>query len=68
MIEKILLGTEQLMRADNKITLVNINFFLNARKNLSKSELNSLCDTTRDFFYFVQSLGDKLKLHDFVNL
>ena len=67
-IEKILLGTEQLMRTDNKITLANINFFLNACKNLSKSELNSLCDTTREFFYFVQSFGDKLKLRDFVNL
>ena len=33
---KILFGTEQLTRTDNKITLVNIKFNLNACKNLSK--------------------------------
>ena len=48
--------------------LVNIKFSLNACKNLSKNEFNNLSDTARDFFYFVQSLGDKLKLRDFVNL
>ena len=67
-IEKILLGTEQLARTDKKITLVNIKFSLNACKNLSKNELDKLSDTARDFFYFVQSSGDKLKLRDFVNL
>ena len=51
-----------------KIKLVNIKFSLNACKNLSKNELDNLSDTARDFFYFVQSFGDKLKLHDFVNL
>ena len=48
--------------------LVNIKFSLNACKNLSKNEFNNLSDTARDFFYFVQSFGDKLKLRDFVNL
>ena len=67
-IEKILLGTEQLTRTDNKITLVNIKFSLNACKNLSKNELHNLSDTVRDFFYFMQSFGDKLKLCDFVDL
>ena len=67
-IEKILLGTEQLTRTDKQITLVNIKFSLNACKNLSKNELDKLSDTARDFFYFVQSFGDKLKLRDFVNL
>ena len=57
-IGKILLETEQLTRADNKITLVNIKFSLNACKNLSKNELNNLSDTARDFFYFVYSFGD----------
>ena len=66
-IEKILLGTEQLTRTDKKITLVNIKFSLNACKNLSKNELDKLSNTARDFFYFVQSFGDKLKLRDFVN-
>ena len=66
-IEKILLGTEQLARTDKKITLVNIKFSLNACKNLSKNELDKLSNTARDFFYFVQSFGDKLKLRGFVN-
>ena len=67
-IEKILLGTEQLTRTDNKITLANIKFSLNAYKNLTKNELDNLSNTVGDFFYFVQSFGDKLKLCDFVNL
>ena len=54
-------------RVYNKITLVNIKFSVNACKNLSKNELNNLSDTARDFFYFVQSFGDQLKLRDFVN-
>ena len=67
MIEKILLGTEQLTKTDNKLTLVNIKFSLNACKNLTKNELDNLSDTAGDIFYFVQSFGDKLKLCDFVN-
>ena len=67
-IEKILIKTEQLTRTDNKITLVNIKFNLNACKNLSKRELDNLTNTTRDFFYFVQSFRNKLKLRDFVNI
>ena len=67
-IEKILLGTEQLTRTDNKITHVNIKFSLNVCKNLTKNELDNLSDTAREFFYFVQSFGDKHKLRDFVNL
>ena len=66
--EKILLGTQQLTKVDNKITLVNITFSLNACKNLTKNELDNLSYTACDFFYFVQSFGDKLKLRDFVNL
>ena len=66
--EKILLGTQQLTKMDNKITLVNITFSLNACKNLTKNELDNLSYTACDFFYFVQSFGDKLKLRDFVNL
>ena len=34
-IEKIILGTEQLTRTDNKITLVIIKLSLNASKNLT---------------------------------
>ena len=51
-IEKILFGTEQLTRTDNKTTLVNIKFNLNACKNLSKKELDNLSDTAREFFLF----------------
>ena len=67
-VEKILLRTEQLTRTDKKITSVNIKFSLNAYKNLSKNELDNLSDAARNFFYFVQSFGDKLKIRDFVNL
>ena len=67
-IEKILFETEQLTRTDNKITLVNIKSNLHACKNLSKRELDNLSDTARDFFHFVQSFSNKLKLRDFVNI
>ena len=67
-IEKILFGTKQLTRTDNKTMLVNVKFSLNACKNLSKSELDNLRDTARDFCYLVQSFGNKLKLGSFVNL
>ena len=49
-VEKILFGTEQLTRTDNKITLVNIKFNLSACKNLSKKELDNLSDTACNFF------------------
>ena len=67
-IQNILFGTEQLPRTDNKITLVNVKFSLNACKNLTKNEPDNLSDKARDFFYFIQSFGNKLKLRDFVNL
>ena len=52
-IEKILFGTEKMTRTDNKITLVNIKFNLNACKNLSKKELDALIDTSSNFFHFI---------------
>ena len=55
-------------RNNNKITLVNIRFNLNACKNLSEKELDSLSNTASNFFHFVQAFGSKLKLHDFVNI
>ena len=66
-IEKIIFGTEELTTTDNKITLENVKFSLNACKNLTKNELDNLRDTSLDFFYFAQSFGDKLKLRNFVN-
>ena len=53
MIKKILFGTEQMTRTDNKITLVNIKFNPNACKNLPKKELDTLSDTAANFFHFI---------------
>ena len=33
-----------------------------------KKEIDSLSDTARDFFYFIQALGIKLKLRSLVNI
>ena len=55
-------------RTDNKISLVNIRFNLNALKNLSKKELDALSDTATNFFHFIQAFGNELKLRDFVNI
>ena len=55
-------------RTDNKITLVNIIFSLNACKSLTKKELDTLSNTATNFFHFIQALGNKLKLRDFVNI
>ena len=67
-IEKILFGTEKRTRTDNKITLWKIQLNLNACKNLSKKELDSLNDTATNFFHFIQAFGNKLKLRNFVNI
>ena len=48
-IEKILFGSELLTRTDNKITLLNGKFSLNACKNLTKNELDSLTLQGWDF-------------------
>ena len=55
-------------RTDNKITLVNIKFSLNACKSLTKKELDTLSNTATNFFHFIQALGNRLKLRDFVNI
>ena len=41
---------------------------MDAYKYLNKNELDSLSDTARDFFHFVQSFENKLKIRDFANL
>ena len=43
-------------RTDNKITLVNVIFNINACKDLSKKELDALSDTATNFFSFYPSL------------
>ena len=55
-------------RTDNKITLVNVKFNLNACKNLTKREVDTLSNTAMNFFHFVQAFGNKLNLCDFVNI
>ena len=67
-IDKILIGIEQMNRTDQKITLCKIKFNLGACKELSKEEIDSLSDTARDFFHFIQAFGIKLKLRSFVNI
>ena len=67
-IDKILIGIEQMNKTDQKITLCKIRFNLGAYKELSKKEIDSLSDTARDFFYFIQAFGIKFKLKSFVNI
>ena len=67
-IDKILIGIKQMNRTDQKITLCKIKLNLGACKELLKKEIDSLRDTARDFFYFVQAFGIKLKLRSFVNI
>ena len=55
-------------RTGDKISLINIKFFINACKKLSEREINSLSVTARDCFYFVQSFGNKLKVRNCANL
>ena len=55
-IEKILFGTEKMTRTDNKITLFNIRFNLNACKNLSKRELEHYSDLKICDNYFLAKI------------
>ena len=67
-VDKILIGIEKMDRTDDKITLCKIKFNLGACKHLTEDEINSLSDTARNFFYFIQAFGIKLKLRSFVNI
>ena len=55
-------------RTDDKITLCKVKFNLSACKKLTEKEINSLSETARNFFYFIQAFGIKLKLRGFVNI
>ena len=59
-IENVLFGTEK--------TLFNIRFNLNNYKNLSVGELDALSNTAANFFRFVQTFDNKLKLRNYVNI
>ena len=63
-----MIGIEQMDKTDQKITLCKIKFNLGACKELSEKEIDSLSDTARNFFYFIQAFGIKLKLRSFVNI
>ena len=67
-VNKILLGVEQMSRTDQKITLCKVKFSLAACRDLTKNEVDSLSNTARNFFQFVQAFGIKLKLRGFVNI
>ena len=60
-VDKILLGIEQMNRTDKKITLCKIKFNLSACKELSKKEIDSLCETARNLFLFRSSVRNKIK-------
>ena len=55
-------------RTHNKITLCKIKFNLNACKNLSNKEPDSLSETVITFFHFIQAFGKKVNLRNFVNI
>ena len=67
-IDKILVGIDKMDRTDNKITLFKVKFNLGNCKDLTEDEIMSLSVTARQFFYFVQSFGNKLKLRSVVNI
>ena len=67
-VDKILTGIEKIDKTDNKITLCKVKFNLSACKNLTENEINYLRETARDFFYFIQAFGTKLKLRGYVNI
>ena len=67
-VDKILTGIEKIDKTDDKITLCKVKCNLSACKKLSKKEIDSLSETARDFFYFIQAFGIKFKLRGFVNI
>ena len=67
-VDKILVGIDKMDRSDNKVTLCKIKFNLGACRQLSEDEILSLSDTARNFFYFIQAFGNKLKLRSFINI
>ena len=62
------MGIDKMDRTDKKITLCKIKFSLSACKDLTEDEILSLSDAAGQFFYFVQSFGNKLKLRSFLNI
>ena len=67
-VDKILLGIEQIDKSDNKIMLCKLKFNMGACKNLTENKIDSLSNVARNFFCFIQAFGIKLKLRSFVNI
>ena len=67
-VDKILIGIEKMDRTNDKITLCKVKFNLSACKHLAENEINSLRETARNFYNFIQAFGIKLKLRGFVNI
>ena len=67
-VEKILLGIEKMDRSDSKITLCKIKFNMAAHKKLTEEEINSVSETARIFFYFINAFRLKYRLRSFVNV
>ena len=67
-VDKILIGIEKMDRKDDKITLCKVKFNLSVCKNLTEDEVIPLSETARNFFYFIQAFGTKLKLRGFVKI
>lgn len=67
-VEKILFGIKPMTKPDQKITLCKVKFNLGACRDLAKDEIDSLGNTARNFFQFVQAFGIDLRLRNFVNI
>ena len=55
-------------KIDQKITLCKAKFNFGACRGLIKDEIDSLGNTARNFFQFVQVFGIELRLRNFVNI
>ena len=55
-------------RSDSKITLCKIKFNMAAHKKLTEEEINSVSETARIFFYFINAFRLKYRLRSFVNV
>ena len=55
-------------RSDSKITLCKTKFNMAAHKKLTEEEINSVSETARIFFYFINAFRLKYRLRSFVNV
>ena len=46
-------------RTDYKLTLVKIDFSMNAYKNIQKKTLNDWVQQQKNFFHFIESFGER---------